>query len=105
MAEQAAASPLRVAAASAVAMERPDEGRLLHTFDAPAAELVLFEDEGERRLAVYTEASAPVHLASEGVETVEMLPGYWLGRVHADATRIGGTLHVGDEEVAVDVAL
>jgi hypothetical protein len=105
MAEEPAVAPLRVAAASALAMERPDDGRLLHTFGTPAAELVLFEDEGERRLAVYAEASAPVHLVSDQVETVEMLAGYWLGRVAASAERIRGTLHIGEEETAVDVGL
>ncbi|RLB50879.1 MAG: hypothetical protein DRJ42_17985 [Deltaproteobacteria bacterium] len=105
MASAPAAAPLRVAAASAVAMRQPETGRLIATFDAPAAELVLFDDDGTRMLAVYAEASAPVRLLGDGLETAEMLAGYWLGSLARDHTRVVGTLHVGDEVSEVDIDL
>ncbi len=105
MASAPAAAPLRVAAASAVAMRQPEAGRLIATFDAPAAELVLFDDNGMRMLAVYAEASAPVRLLGDGLETAEMLAGYWLGSLATDHAQVVGTLHVGDAACEVDIDL
>jgi hypothetical protein len=105
MATASATEPLRVAAATAVAMLRPDAGRVVITLDEPAVEIVLFEDDGARHVAIYAEASAPVRLVGDDLETVEMLAGYWLGALSPDATRIRGTLHVGDTTAPVDVGV
>ena len=105
MASAPAAAPLRVAAASAVAMRKPDAGRVVATLDEPAAELVLFDEEGARTLAVYADASAPVRLVGEGLETIEMLAGYWLGSVGREVSRLRGTLYVGDASAEIDIAI
>jgi len=105
MASTPALLPLRVAAATAVAMRKPDAGRVVATVREPLAEVVLFDDEGERTIAVYSEASAPVRLVGEGLETIEMLAGYWLGSVEASATKVSGTLHVGDLATELDFTL
>src|SRR5690606_18185815 len=48
-----APSQLAVAAAAAAPMRAPTEGRPLARLEDPEAEAVLFEEGGERRLAVY----------------------------------------------------
>jgi hypothetical protein len=100
-------APLRVAARSAVPMRRPDEGHVVISLDDPAVEVVLFDDgDGARSLAVYAEQPVSVRLVAPSIETLDMLTGYFLGRLTGDApATLDAELHHGERTTRVTIAL
>ena len=93
------------AAAPAESMRDPSTGRRLSEIRSPAADIVLFENEEPRVVAVYALSQESVRLIGDGLLTRHMLPGYWIGTVEPSTTRIEGVLEVGTESVKLEVVL
>ncbi|MBX3276154.1 MAG: hypothetical protein KF729_38230 [Sandaracinaceae bacterium] len=90
---------LALAAAEAARVIDPAAGRLLGVHPSLGVEAVLFdpaEEGGEVRLALYAEDPAPLRLLADGVSTLDVREGYWIGRVAAGVRALDAVLHAGE---------
>lgn len=94
---------LRVAAQEEEPVRDPSAGRLVGVLERAKIEAVLF---GDRELALYSAADDVLRVEAEGAITMQMLPGYWLGRVAPDVHRVRATIELGDERIewSIDLA-
>jgi hypothetical protein len=94
---------LRVAAQEEEPVRDPSAGRFVGVLDRAKIEAVLF---GDRELALYAAADDVLRVEAEGAVTMQMLPGYWLGRVSPDVKRVRATIELGDERIewSIDLA-
>jgi hypothetical protein len=94
---------LRVAAQEEEPVRDPSAGRLVGVLERAKIEAVLF---GDRELALYAAADDVLRVEAEGAITMQMLPGYWLGRVSPDVDRVCATIELGDERIewSIDLA-
>ncbi|MEM1416577.1 MAG: hypothetical protein AAGH15_16820 [Myxococcota bacterium] len=90
---------VRLAAAGARPLRDPSEGTTLDVIPGLPAELVWFA--AERELAIYAGDSSPIQVVGAGFETVDMKPGYWLGRVAPGAAR--ARVRLGEHEGSLEL--
>ncbi len=105
LAREELAPPLRVAAETAPEVRPPSDGRRVARLESPRVEIVLFHDGDGRTLAVYAELDEPVELSGAGLEPLESLPGYWLGRVTGARATVEAEVRVGASHAKVQLRL